>query len=487
MFRAVIFAAVSTRTQAGPDKASLEEQVAACRAWLASQSIAEAHEPLVVRGASRDYVSIRDAEREIPELAALLDLAQARSVNLIVVKNLDRFRRIMEQLRYSLALYRAQLYSLSQPVELVAPEKFSGGDSDAGAIITGMSQIVSNTETANRVRRWRAGMPSRIERGLPWHRIPYGYRKPAGRETDRKAVPEQDAAECAVIRRMKSEYLGGQSQREIADGLARDGIPAPAGRSWQASTVIRILENPFYAGLVHYGAERTYRDPRSGRKVRESTGGRILARGAHRALWSESVLERIMARHEALGCRLAGRPKHRYSLSCLVVCDECGSLAAHSTGGGRSLFRCKRGPGHLWAFEDDLLPVLRDRLAELAARLPAEAADPEPEEDDASHQLAQLADRRARYQRAYGEGAMSLDDLRARMAELDAARRELSSQRGRRARRAAGAENRAALARLLAEWDGLAGGDGAAFNARLMELVEAVVVRWKTIVEIQLR
>ncbi|WP_307796204.1 recombinase family protein [Amycolatopsis sp. 195334CR] len=67
-----------------------------------------------------------------------------------------------------------------------------------------------------------------------------------------------------MVRRIFAEYLDGNGDRAIANGLNRDGIPCPSARrpdqnrhrladGWQGSTVRSILENPKYTGFAVFG------------------------------------------------------------------------------------------------------------------------------------------------------------------------------------------------------------------------------------------
>jgi len=67
-----------------------------------------------------------------------------------------------------------------------------------------------------------------------------------------------------VVRRIFAEYLDGNGDRAIANGLNRDGIPCPSAHrpeqnrhrladGWQGSTVRAILENPRYTGYAFFG------------------------------------------------------------------------------------------------------------------------------------------------------------------------------------------------------------------------------------------
>jgi DNA invertase Pin-like site-specific DNA recombinase len=77
-------------------------------------------------------------------------------------------------------------------------------------------------------------------------RVPYGYRR-----TERGALqPDPDQAQ--VVRRIFRLRDDGASLRAIAQALTDDGVPAPSGGPWQASTVRYLLHNETYYGYRTY-------------------------------------------------------------------------------------------------------------------------------------------------------------------------------------------------------------------------------------------
>lgn len=80
-----------------------------------------------------------------------------------------------------------------------------------------------------------------------------------GIQNQRVTLTPGDAKHVAAVRRIFGEFVqDGQTnhlvsrQQAIADGLNRDGIRSPGGRTWDASKVRRILTNPMYAGTLVY-------------------------------------------------------------------------------------------------------------------------------------------------------------------------------------------------------------------------------------------
>jgi DNA invertase Pin-like site-specific DNA recombinase len=510
MYSCVIFAAVSTPSQAGADRYSLSNQVEQSRQAITARSWREACPPIVVPGESRtELISLSDAAREIPQLGQLLDLARSGAVNLVVVYDFNRFRVLIQQVAHVLAAYGCQLYSVSQPVEPLPPAQFLEQQNDAARIVQGVSQLVSDLQISSLRRHFRAGMPRRItDSGLPWGRPRYGYRKPPGHESDRKAVPEQVPQECAVLQRMRRLFLDGESANAIARRLTREGVPSPRGRGrWQTYTVLSLLCSPFYAGYVYHGAERTRLDPLTRKRRRERTGKLVLARGQHEPLWSDDDWRALLERRSEIARGNAGVTKLTHKFSRLVFCDRCGSLMRAARSPRKNGFvpgyvcitdAC---PRHEYIRESALLPAVREALATAITHvratheplLPDDEApqDISAEMERAAQTLKALPGRRARYQRAYGDGLMTYEEFSARTAELEReesdARRELARLEDLARETARQAGRRDALSEFLAQYDSLAAGPDVYFNTRLAWLVAEVRVRARQVVRVRLR
>ncbi|MQA12471.1 MAG: recombinase family protein [Pseudonocardiaceae bacterium] len=162
-------------------------------------------------------------------------------------------------------------------VDLWVPEL--GGKFDARnpshkmlmSVLGGMSE----SERQHVQARVRAAMDAQVlnEGRHQGGRAPYGYQVVDGgpHPNPRKAaegyrlrVLAIDEVSAEVVRRIFAEYLDGNGDRAIANGLNRDGIPCPSARrpdqnrhrladGWQGSTVRSILENPRYTGYAFFG------------------------------------------------------------------------------------------------------------------------------------------------------------------------------------------------------------------------------------------
>ncbi len=424
--RYAVWAAVSTDAQAANDKYSLPEQIERCQEHAASRNWQESMPAYVVPGESRTrYVNLSDAEQDIPQLKTLLDDAQSRKFDVLMVSDFDRFRDLLDPVSRTLAGYGVQIYSVSQPLEPQPPAEFDPYATDTSDMLIGLNQIVSRAAVANLRRKYRAQMPLRVmNKGLPTALIPYGYRKPAGRETDHNVVPEQNPALVPAILYMRDQLMTGRSLESIADDLNAQGVPSPGSllahgtTLWWNRTVAYILRNPFYAGYVRWGLTRVSMDPRTRKKTHISNPeSRIaFARGKHVPLWDDDTYQAILA-------ELARRSPKNYRgritdrLSCLLYCSVCGA----------PLWRRKKKPlswmcsvghsSHVIVRDAAMLTLIGETLSQLVqdSQVPSVIIAA-----DRTAELQRLVEQRTRVGDAYQRGLFDLDEFARRTSALDA-------------------------------------------------------------------
>lgn len=427
--RYAIWAAVSTEAQAAADKVSLTEQQNKCREAARSRGWKEAAGPFVVPGESRTrWVNLRDAEQSLPPLHKMLETAQHGDYDVLMLYDYTRLRDLLDPVAKTLRAYNVQIFSVSQPVEPTEPDVFDGNDT--AQIVEFTSGFVSKAEIAAIKRRYRLGMPKRIAiKGLTKGKIPYGYRKPPGRELDRNAVPIADPVTSHVVVRIRDEFMSGHTVREITKNLASDGILSPEGkRKWRGTTVMGILHNKFYSGRVYFGKRMRKADPRTGKVVTvfRPADKVVWGKGAHVPLWDEKMQMRLEAELARRACRPRVGGKAVRALSNILYCGRCGSRMWTSYDGGNLSnlnWACsakENGSSHLRVRDDVLVPMVGERLKQAISDVGSvKFPSVEDRAQDTQKALEQLKAKRDRFTEAYGNGLLSLTDYSARVGELD--------------------------------------------------------------------
>lgn len=309
-------ARVSTEEQAASDRHSMPMQVMQLREFASR----EGHEVVAVfeiRGES----AYGDELASRPEFSAVLEAAERREFDALLVYDFSRFAR--SQVVAHTALYRLRRAG----VRLFGANGIDYTEEEDWA---GIEAVFARRASRDHGRRVRDAYGRKHAIGLPTGDIPFGYRWPEGRaDVAPVVVPE----EAEAIRWAFREYASSGSLLEIAREWNRRGLrPRSKGRrvggrvreafgEFVPSSVQRVLESRFYLGFVSWrGNER---------------------RGLHEAIVDEELWASVQRRKR--GARR--RPRREALLSGLAVCRSCGSaLWNEGSGSGVRYYReRKRG------------------------------------------------------------------------------------------------------------------------------------------------
>ncbi len=325
---------------------SLDAQIAGCRRELQARGWQEA----AVYSDSEIPGTITLRRRGYQDMLAA---AKRGEFGIIVVDELSRLsRRVSEQagLMERLPVWGVHLRAISNGIDtLAAPEA-----ADALVMMGGFSAA---TETRMLAHRTRSRMREHVQQGHHVGGLSYGYRSRAV-HADRAGDPPGTGpvisyelviheGEAAVVRRIFGLYAGGQSARQIAALLNREGIPAPAQRwrgragvrrTWCMTTIAGdrrrgsgILNNERYAGRVVWNRRTWLRDSeRDGRRVwRDMPESEwVVLEAPDLRIVSEELWRAVKARQQRTGrqdlCTAEGQ-RNRRLLSGILKCGNCGA------------------------------------------------------------------------------------------------------------------------------------------------------------------
>jgi site-specific DNA recombinase len=311
--RVAIYARYSTDRQS---ESSAEDQARLCRDKAAREGwtvVAEFLDP-----------AMSGATRNRPQLVAMM--ARAAEFDIVLTESLDRLSRDQEDI----AAIHKRLRFASVAIVTLA-------DGPIGGLLIGVKGAMAAeylTDLGDKTRRGQIGrvIAGRIPGGLS-----YGYERV--HRLDARGEPERGlrairADEAAIVRRIFRLFLAGVGPREIARGLNAEGVAAPRGALWRASTITGhrqrrngILYNDLYSGRILFNRQRFERDPDSRRRV---------ARPNPRDQWQEQAVPELRIVDEAAWAAVQARlergstqPAHKHRrpkrlFSGLLVCGECG-------------------------------------------------------------------------------------------------------------------------------------------------------------------
>jgi len=402
------YARVSSALQARGS--SLDSQQASMRAHAVRLGMEVAHFYVEAESSVREKLEFR------VQMQALL--AEVRAGDLVLCDKLDRWSRDPEFSYQSIRQILeagARFYSVSDGCDPSTNE----GDSMLNF------RIAFAREEHKRIRERTVGQRQGLRdqgyytEGNP----PFGYRRALGkgeRNPQKKNTLVIEAAEAEVVREVFRLCAAGRSIDKIAADLdiTRDLVTGMLGRR-------------LYVGEI------------------ENTEGAWIA-GKHPPLIDADLYDRAQA---ALSARRLGGPRPRdhrgttagWILRDVARCALCGARMASAFAGRqadgsyrrhyyrcahdeadrerRGLTRCKAPFVAVAAIEAEAEALVLERLAELREELAAPPkATPRKTLDEAelADKRAKLARKRERFLEAFGDGLMTRDELRERIAKLDA-------------------------------------------------------------------
>jgi DNA invertase Pin-like site-specific DNA recombinase len=384
--RVLGYARVSSEEQA--KGTSLDDQQATIRAYARSRGLTVARLYVEAESAVHEKIERREQIRAL--------LADVREGDLVVCDKLDRWSRDPEF-----------TYGSIRRILEASASFFAVGDqcdpsTRDGDTMLGVRVLVAREEH-KRIRERMVGTRKRLRdagyyvEGLP----PYGYRRAHGKghRGVEKNILVIDQAEAAEVRRVYALCASGYSLTRAAEatGLTRDRC-------------LSILRSRVYLG-----------------ETLDSSGRWI--RGRHEAIidaltWARA--ERARESRRLGGPRPRGAPAKTdgWMLRDVAACALCGARLGVSYGSTRDYYACSRrcGAPHVRVdvVEGEAAELVAERLAELRELI---AAGPSPRRvpaRDWATERAKVQRRRERLLDAYQDGHLSRDELRERMAKLDA-------------------------------------------------------------------
>lgn len=249
MKRAAIYARYSTDLQ---NDRSVEDQIALCK------SHADRIGAVVMQEFS-DRAKSGASMFGRPGLAQLMLDAERGAFDVLIAEAPDRISRDIADLAH---VHKTLKF---RGVEINCP---NGGQIDT--VQVGMYGVIGQMQREEGAKKTKRGMLGVVRSGRNAGGKSYGYEPVPGNKGELQIVEE----EAAVIRRVFQLYADGVSPRAIAGMLNKDGITAPRGRQWNASTLNGnekrghgILRNPLYAGKRIWNRVRMVKDPATGRRV----------------------------------------------------------------------------------------------------------------------------------------------------------------------------------------------------------------------------
>lgn len=325
--KAAVYARFSSEALGQTDR-SIVDQVALCRDYATRRGwvVVEEYTDAGISGAS---VHGRFAfERMMKD-------AQRRGVfDVVLSEDLDRLSRNL-----------ADVADLYQRMVFAGIEIWTVSDGQINDMHVGLKGTMSAMFLKNLALKTHRGMQGRIRAGRSAGGLCYGYRVT---QTGEREIQETEAA---IVRRIYQEAAAGDTPRTIVARLNREGIPAPRGGEWNASTLngmkargIGILRNELYIGRLIWNRRRWMKNPDTGKREARLNpeGARMTTELPHLRIIDQDLWDKVQRALDARGGAHGPhrqRPKHL--LSGLLRCGACqGSFVVGEVKRGVPGFKC---------------------------------------------------------------------------------------------------------------------------------------------------
>ena len=426
-----------------------------------------------------------------PGLEEMLYDAESQAFDTLLVFRVDRLSRKVRELAQmvdELTKYGIALKSITEPFDTA---------NAAGKMMLQMLGVFAEFEHATIVERTRVGMEKKAKGG-DWvgGMVPYGYR----RDPERGLIVHGE--EAVIVKKMFKMYsFGREGTHTICHKLNEAGHRKRSGKKWDKRVILHMLKNPLYIGKLRW-REAVYE-------------------GKHDPIVSEALFEKAREIMQERVEDLNGRRFHNRDerlLAGVIKCARCKShmvgVSTHKKNRKFPYYICSKR----WNIKDcdqdyiradlleaaivqDIKTMFRDEAfmariwEEANRRLAAEKPDVDKEIGKVEAQMVKTRARLDRYFEAFEAGTMKpqlcdekIQDLSARLEELQAEKHELEDRRERlelplqppgRSPRAAGAPGLGAGGRLLRPlWGGAGPGavDPLRSLPRLPDLVRGGLV-----------
>lgn len=284
--RVALYRRISTLTQMEKGyslEAQLERMLAYCKA----------KDYEVVMNIADPGYSGSNLER--PGIARLIEAAENKVVDVVVVYKLDRLSRSQRDV-----LYMIEDIFLPNGVSFVSISESFDTTTPTGKAMVGLLSVFAELERSSITERFMSGRQQRARRSY-WHgggTEPIGYDYKEGH----LIVNEDEAYQVKVVYEM---YAAGSSLTEISFHMQDQGYHTKHGGWNYLSTIANILDNPLYAGLIHFDG--------------------VVVPGSHKPIVSKQLNQKVKAMRERAKIMAYKQTDSKHLLTGMVFCYHCGA------------------------------------------------------------------------------------------------------------------------------------------------------------------
>lgn len=245
---------------------------------------------------------------ERPGITQLIEGVESGKFDIVLVYKLDRLSRSQKD-----TLFLIEDVFMANGTDFVSVQESFDTSTIYGRAMVGILSVFAQMERETITERTLMGRAGRAEEGL-WHgggTDPIGYDYVDGGLT----INESEAAQ---VREVYELFAAGHSVTEITRRM--EGCKTKHGDWSHTSTVGNVLDNPLYAGTVHFDGVR--------------------GKGRHEAIVDPDVDKRVKSRRARMR-RAEASEDSAFLLTGLIYCSGCGArYFPHKRPNGKVVYSC---------------------------------------------------------------------------------------------------------------------------------------------------
>lgn len=304
-----------------------------------------------------------------PEIQKMLSKVEQGYFEGIFVVDIDRLARgdTADQSRI------LKCFSFSS-TKIITPTKIYDPNNDSDEEYFEFGLFMSRREYKIINKRLNRGRLSSVNEGkFVGSTTPYGYTKEKLKgQKGYKLIPLEE--EAKVIKLIFQKASDGDGTQTIANYLNKLGVKPRKNDTWSYSTIISIIQNPTYYGMIKWNHRKTEKRMVNGvvYKSRPKHSDYILVQGLHEPLITKEIYDKAnKLRTQKCGKSVRKDNEVHNPLMGLVKCELCGRTmqrrnyrSGHIDGLVCPKPHCQTCGSHLYLVENKIVESLKDILNE---------------------------------------------------------------------------------------------------------------------------